>query len=142
LADRAVALAIETVEGDVPRLDGDRVVGGWPCRRYPDGWAARVGALLVDHTRLAARHSRTGKHARRGELFADLRPLLAACAAAPAKLTGREVGRIRRIIAAHVTAHGVPTEAASAARRAAEARAVSAPLHADLRRVLADRLAG
>jgi hypothetical protein len=141
LADRAIALALETVEGDVPRLEGGRVTGGWPCRRYPEGWAARVESLLADYTRLAEQHRLTGKHARRGEPFADLRPLLAACAADPARLTGRDVGRIRRIIAAHVTAHGVPGEAASAARRAAEARAVAAPLHADLRRVLVERIA-
>ncbi len=142
LADRAVALALETVEGEPPRLDGGRVTGGWPCRRYPEGWAARVAALLADHERLASQHRLAGKHARRGEPYADLRPLLAACAADPARLTGREVGRIRRIVAAHVTAHGVPGDPASAARRAAEERAVAAPLHAELRRVLAARLAG
>jgi hypothetical protein len=55
LEDRAVALFLETVVGELPFLrtteSGELergpggqplVAGGWPCRRYPDGWTDRA----------------------------------------------------------------------------------------------------
>jgi len=65
-----------------------------------------------------------------------------------AKLIGQLVdptadrAKLRNTLARHVSAHGTPGTPQYRARRAAELRAVLAPLHADLRRVLLDRLRG
>ncbi|MGB3441558.1 MAG: hypothetical protein WBA97_22650, partial [Actinophytocola sp.] len=57
LYDRLVALWCDTVEGDLPVLDGGTVTGGWPCRAWPADWAARRAALLAE-TADVARHPR------------------------------------------------------------------------------------
>lgn len=94
--DRAVALFLETVEDD------------WPCRRYPPDWMQRAQALTdeinaaQDSGQLPTATSRRHRHKR--ELF----DLLARCAHEPDGLTGRQVGRIRRIVRDFVAAHGEP----------------------------------
>lgn len=61
LYDRLVALFAETVEGPLPTLHREangeyRVEGGWPCQRYPDGWADRAHVVVDDYRRLRAEH--------------------------------------------------------------------------------------
>jgi hypothetical protein len=139
LMDQAIALALETVEGDAPRLLDDRVTGGWPCRSYPDGWTDRVRAHVAEYERLRGLYTLC-KRPERGPA-GELRGLLAKAAADPEALTGREVGRIRRIVAAHVTAHGVPWTESHYTKRLEQSIRISDPLHRDLREILVARLA-
>jgi hypothetical protein len=153
--DRTVSLFLETVEGETPHLRVDAsgalvrrpdgqpfVVGGWPCKRYPAGWADRAKALLDDYAAARADHRLSGKPDRPGETFAVLRGYIDRCTRDPASLTGRDVGMIRKTLASFVTRHGVPGSEAHAALRARQARDAALPLHQDLARVLADRLSG
>ncbi len=134
LRDRAIALWIETVEGDVPRVKDGAVVGGWPAKAFPAGWRAWVHALVSDCRATTAAKSRRAYQA------LQLVEQLARVATHPNALDERALGQVRRDIAQFVTAYGIPGTPAFLARRAAEARAVAAPLHADLRRVLVERL--
>ncbi len=153
LYDRAVELFLETVEGEVPRLatsgtgelvrraDGNPIVlGGWPCRRYPEGWAERAGALVEEYERERATHQLSGKPEKAKESFARLRGYLARCAVNPDALTGRDVGTIRKILASYVTRHGAPGSERLARTRAAQARIAALPAHHELAQVLADRI--
>jgi hypothetical protein len=58
----------------------------------------------------------------------------------PRSVTEGEYRAIRNAIALQIIAHGKPGTHAHDAKRVAELRAVAAPLHADLRRVLVERL--
>ena len=73
LYDRAVELFLETVDGETPRLatsetgellrrpSGDPVVaGGWPCRRFPDGWPERAAAPSASTSSSARRTGSRG----------------------------------------------------------------------------------
>ncbi|WP_343738040.1 hypothetical protein [Achromobacter sp.] len=126
--DRAVALFLETVEDD------------WPCRRYPQDWLQRAQALTneinaaQDSGQLPAGTSRRHRHKR--ELF----DLLAQCAQDAASLTGRQVGRIRRIIGDFVAAHGEPGSAEHEALRQRQREDVSAVGLHEIARLVAARL--
>lgn len=126
--DRAVALFLETVEDD------------WPCRRYPQDWLQRAQALTneinaaQDGGQLPAGTSRRHRHKR--ELF----DLLAQCAQDAAGLTGRQVGRIRRIVGDFLAAHGEPGSAEHEAQRQRQREDVSAVGFHEIARLVAARL--
>lgn len=129
LHDQLVALWAETVDGPPPRLVGGEVVGGWPARRYPDGWADRRQAWL---DAVAAAGPVTGRHAHPRGNFARLRRALEA-----ETLTGRDVGWVRRALANTLTRAGGVDRTALRAEQAAVA---AAPTHADLAHLVAARL--
>jgi hypothetical protein len=153
LCDRAVALFLETIEGPVPTLqtgpDGKPlrrptgsflIEGGWPCQHYSEGWTARAKALLEDYRRLRLEHSQCGKPERKGENFAILREYLKICASNPHRLTGRDVGRIRQVLAGIVTRRGVPRSERSRSLRQFQSSIVNRPTHADLAQVVIHRM--
>jgi hypothetical protein len=123
LRERAIALFAETIDAH-----------GCPGMTFPDGWRARVAALVADTNRAGVPTTNRGREAR--ALVADL----VRCADDPSSITRRERGAIRRTIERHVAAHGMPGTAAHEARRRDDARAVAGPVHADLRSVLVERL--
>lgn len=134
MRDRAIALWIETVEGDVPRMLDGKVVGGWPARVFPAGWRAWVHALVAD-----CRATKSANTKRAGAV-ASIIEQLARVATHPNALDERALAGVRRYIAQFVTAHGVPSTQAFVVQRALAARAVAGPLHADLRHALVERL--
>lgn len=134
LWERAIALFAETVDGPLPQLNGSEVIGGRPGATFPPGWQARVEVLVADRARGG---EATTARARAAD---GLIACLARCAKDPRSVTRAECHEIRRTIARHVAAHGLPGTPGHDARVAAEVRAVAAPLHADLRRVLVQRL--
>jgi hypothetical protein len=128
LHDRVVALFLETVEND------------WPCRTWPAGWRERADALLREFTRLRDEHRLCGKHARAKGHFAQLRALLARCVANPVSLTGRDVGRIRHILACYVEKHGAPGSAKCVEARQRQRHDVSAPGFHEIAKAILPRL--
>ena len=119
LYDRVIALFLETVEGPVPNLrmgEAGRwerspsgqfsIEGGWPCQRYPIGWPARAQQLQSEFEQQRSAHLLCQSD-RRGRL-AELCDYLRRCAVSPQSLTGREVGRIRLMLACHVAKWGMP----------------------------------
>lgn len=153
LADRAVSLFLETVEGPVPTLARDQdgrtlraengafqVQGGWPCQHYPEGWAERAQALLSDYARLRREHRLSASPDRASGSFATLRRYLERCANAPASLTGRDVGRVRLVLAGIVTRRGVPGSPPAREMRQRQRAGAAAPTRTELARVVAGRL--
>lgn len=130
LVDRMVALFAETV------------VDGWPCQRYPAGWAERAGALDDE---VSARRAEPHRCRRRVDHprsnLARLHALLGRAVADPASLTGRHVGELRGILARIERARGGPGSPRLEALRAAQRRRVARPTPAEAARVVAARLA-
>jgi hypothetical protein len=126
--DRVVALFLETVEND------------WPCRRYPDDWAARAGALLDEYAELRKQHQLCGKPEQANGHSAQLRELLRRCAQNPQALSGREVGKIRLILHRYVEKRGIPNSPVWEAARGRQIAEVSKPTHHQLAGVVIARL--
>jgi hypothetical protein len=153
LYDRTVALFLETVEGEIPRLrtteagelarqgnGGPIVEGGWPCRRFPSDWAGRGQELLDSYQTAWAAHGLCGKPERRKENFARLRGYLARCIEKAPPLTRGDESAIRQILASYVTRHGGPGSDRLRSVRTDQARNAARPSHRDLATILASRL--
>ncbi|MCB9654415.1 MAG: hypothetical protein H6729_09840 [Deltaproteobacteria bacterium] len=153
LYDQAVALFLETVDGDIPTLRSSEsgellrspngqpiVAGGWPCRRYPEGWQARAQALLDGYRRERDQRRLCNKPEKPKENFARLRSYLEKCVSDPRSLSGRDVGMIRKIVAGFVTRRGAPGSDAHQRMRTAQTQIAARPTHTSIARILADRL--
>lgn len=154
LYDRTVGLFLETVAGEVPdmRRDADGawqrdadgrfpVMGGWPCQHYPPDWHERARTLLDDYRRLRQQHRYCGKPDRASEGFARLRGYLARILQDSASLDGREVGRIRMLLARYVARRGAPDSQRWRAHRERQRRQAAPPGYHEIARVVAARLA-
>ncbi|TCO51603.1 hypothetical protein EV646_101594 [Kribbella antiqua] len=141
LYDRLVELWCETVEDDLPELAGSAgVVGGWPCRMWPEDWTERRRQWLADYRAAAENNRYADAHRHPKSNFARLRSALERCPEDSAALTGREVGWIRRVLANTITAHGAPGSETRAALRATQAAVAVRPTYAALARVLSARM--
>lgn len=153
LTDRLEALLLETVEGPPPRVrlgeDGQvvrgaggqpLVEGGWPCQRYPAGWADRARAALDDLRALRAAHGASRRPDRDGSSLRRLHDGLAQVARDPTALTGREVGALRTCLAHLAHRHGAPGSARRAAVRAQQARVAALPSRRAQAQALVERL--
>jgi hypothetical protein len=151
--DTAVALFLETVEGETPTLarsasgelerrDNGQpvVVGGWPCRRYADDWQLRARHLLERYQVARASHRLCGKPEKRKENFALLRGYLAKCTNDPSSLTSADVGMIRKIVASFVARRGAPGSPQLVELRQAQHRNAATPVYPQLAQVLIERL--
>lgn len=153
LTDRFLDLFLETVEGEPPRVeqapDGsplrdergvERLAGGWPGRRWPEGWLGRAQGLLDELARLRAAHP----HARRPDDPKSNLGRLVHAARAAVELGGapgpRELGWVRRVLAITTHRRGAPGSPGHAALRLRQAADVALPPHAALAQVLAARL--
>jgi hypothetical protein len=153
LYDRAVALFLQTVEGDRPALrltasgglaegptDQLIVDGGWPCRKRPPGWTDGARKLIDDYRDAREKHQLCGKPENPKENFTRLRGYLATYLDDPTTLSGRDVGMIRKILASYVTRHGYPGDTRLQETRAAQSRNAAIPSYHSLAGVLAQRL--
>jgi hypothetical protein len=153
LYDRMVQLFLETVKGDFPSLRCDSegrwvrspsggfpVQGSWPCQHYPDDWAARAATLLDEYNVLRASHTRCGRPEREKDNFAQLRKYLRRCTMDPTSLQGREVGRIRLILACYVTKRGLPDSLRCRALREQQVKHASAPTFKEIAEAVIPRL--
>ncbi|MEU7869934.1 hypothetical protein [Dactylosporangium sp. NPDC049140] len=101
------------------------------------GWRERAAELLARYERLAAGHTRCGKHRRPGENLAVLR-------AATEEALGpgpRTVGLLRHTVDSMVARRGLPGSPRHAALRADQARNAARPTHHRLARVVVARVA-
>jgi hypothetical protein len=128
LHDRIVSLFLETVRD------------GWPCRHYPEGWAARALALSNEYIQLKRVHRLGGKHDHPQGHQAVLRSFLVRCATDPGSLSGRDVGRIRSILDKYVAKRGAPNTAEHARARRRQVADVDVPLFDAIAMVMTQRL--
>lgn len=121
LYDELIGLFLETVDGPPPKLavgeDGKvlprqvgkyAIEGGWPCKNFASDWNARATEWLQRFEVQSSEHNLSAKPRHRKSSLAQLRPYLANCLADPGSLSGREVGRIRLLLARYVTKRGLP----------------------------------
>jgi len=110
----------------------------WPCRRYPEGWFEHANILKrqFDASCPSASGEAESSRDRAGELFA----LLGSCASDAASLTGRQVGRIRRIVDDFVRKHGHPESESHQKHRESQLSHVSTPGHHLFAKAVAARL--
>jgi hypothetical protein len=144
LYDDLVALWAETVDGELPHLvTGEGPIngeGGWPARRFPDGWAARRAEWLSRYAAAVDQATASSRHQHPKSNFTRLRRALESAGDDGAGLSGRDVGWVRRALANTVTRHGAPGSEARAALRAVQAVIAGRPTHAALAHVVAGRL--
>ena len=151
--DRMVQLFLETVKGDFPFIqigeDGSwinrhagsfNLAGGWPCQYYPDNWHKRGSQLLHEITEKRKSHKLSTWLDRKDDSFYLLRHYLQICVASPQSLNGRDVGRIRLLLARYITKRGVPDSLRHRKVRAAQEQQVSPPAFDVLAKLLCERL--
>lgn len=107
---------------------------------FPPGWRERAEELLTRYRRMAAVHTRCGKHRRPKENLAILRT------AAQETLAGRDLtprarGLLRHAVDAMVARRGRPGSAHHATLRTDQARIAAMPSHHQLARMVVTRLA-
>lgn len=154
LYDEIVRLFLETVEGEMPNLqrgpNGEQlflengkypVVGGWPCQKYPPDWTVRAQKIVVEYKAKRAEHKLCGRPERSKDSFAQLYQYLQQCIVNPTALSGRDVGRIRLILARYVAKRGAPDSAAWQPVRAQQKQQASGPTFHQISRVVITRLA-
>ncbi|MGF6208686.1 hypothetical protein ABH906_004692 [Pseudomonas frederiksbergensis] len=124
--DAAISLFLLTYQDD------------WPCRQYPEGWLEQANTLSSRFDTTCGTDNLTGEpfRDRVGELYA----LLKLCSRDPASLTGRQVGRIRRIVNDFVSKHGHPESEGHLQSRATQRHHVAAPEHHLIAKAVAERL--
>jgi hypothetical protein len=71
LRERAIALFAETVDGELPRPDGNGVTGGWPGATFPPGWHERVEQLRSDRANAGEPKTNRGRETSRSSLSAQ-----------------------------------------------------------------------
>lgn len=153
LYDQMIQLFMETVTRELPSLQCDSdgkwarsasgkfpVQGGWPCQQYPAGWVARATSLLMECDAARETHRFSQLPVRDDGQFALLLGFLQRCVQDPASLQGREVGRIRQILACYLTKRGTPDSASCQALRAKEYQHASAPTYQQIAGILIDRI--
>ncbi len=152
LYDQLITLFIDTVTGEIPHFavgpgtflrdqsNQPLVEGGWPCQRYPEGWTAQVISLLTQVDTQRRQHALCKKPIAPKGQFARLLSYAQHCVADSTKLTGHEVGAIRRIVAGFVSSSGVPGEPAHQALRQRQLTMSALPVHRAIKAVLVARL--
>ena len=155
LYDRMAAIFLETVEGEPPFLrrgaDGQRVTpatngrfaieGGWPCKHYPNGWQVRAQELMNEVDDKRSRHTLCRRLERRKDPLSQLRDYLRRCVVDPRSLSGRDVGRIRLILAGYIDKRGTPDSSECRVLREKQSAPVSAPTFHQVSTVVIPRLA-
>ena len=153
LFDRIVALFVETVKGPLPTIaigpDGRPVrqadsswdlSGGWPCQKYPESWHRRAEALLDEYRSQRTEHRRCRRPENPRGNFAQLRAVLERCVVEPDELTGRDVGRVRMILAQVAAKRGLPGSSRCGSLRTMQAQLAAKLTKREAARIVAARL--
>lgn len=154
LYDALVSLFLETVDGEAPIAAKDAtgawqrgeqgqfvVHGGWPLKREPEDWVARARQLLASIRQARSEHTLCGKTTRADETFVLLVSALERAVDWPERMTGREVGRIRLVLARYVAKRGSPDSQLARGFREHQRNQVAGKSHHQLAAELALRLA-
>jgi hypothetical protein len=145
VSDRVVALLHETVIGEAPRLTADAsgkslIEGGWPCQHYPSNWHSSAKALLAEIAALRQRHKLSSRPDKLRSNLAKLCQVLRTVTETPERLTGRQVGLARAILAQIAAKRGAPGSATEQEVRAEGLAIAQRVTKADCARVVAARL--
>ncbi|WP_146401094.1 hypothetical protein [Pseudobythopirellula maris] len=153
LYDELVDLFLETMDGEPPKLQpetnsGSRqtaegqavVIGGWPCKVFPEMWTERATDLLRRFERLQQEHQLSSKPTHRKSSLAQLMPFLSRCVADPALLSGCEVGRIRLLLARYINKRGLPDSTRCRSLRGLQEQQAKTPIYNEVAGTVVARL--
>lgn len=151
--DRMLDLFLETLEGDMPSIALDafgswvnkenrkfNVSGGWPCKKYPDDWTGRARQFLDEENELRKVYKLSSRPYRKDDSYFQLRSYLEICVRSPADLNGRDVGRIRLILARALTKRGIPSSKKHAELRQLQEQQIRIPDFKVFAKLLDERL--
>jgi hypothetical protein len=126
LYDAAISLFLLTYQDD------------WPCRQYHEGWLEQANTLISQFDSASNNDILNVEpfRDRVGELYV----LLRLCSRDRTSLTGRQVGRIRRIVNDFVCKYGHPESEHHLQYREMQRRQVAAPEHHLIAKVVSERL--
>ncbi|MEM7802489.1 MAG: hypothetical protein AAF633_25065, partial [Chloroflexota bacterium] len=154
LYDEMLGLFLETVQGDPPNLrpgpNGEKIyvqngrypiVGGWPCQQYPDDWVERALALVERAEKARLTYQQSSKPDRKKDRFYQLSTYLRDAATVPELLSGRDVGRIRLILACAIAKRGIPGSSEHRAIRFAQQQQIDILDYRQIAKMLVARLA-
>lgn len=110
----------------------------WPCQFYPAGWREQAMALCARFETDCGVDLRTRQYAK--DRVLELYVLLEQCALQPASLSGRQVGRIRRIVGDFVSKHGPPDSTTHRETRDKQRSQVAGPFHSLIAKAVAARM--
>ncbi len=136
LKDRLINLLLETLDGELPQIFGGQLQGGWPLQHYPDGWKQRAAEAVTGFHAFAKDH--TGWSPNRD--LPHLVEVLHVASVNSAQLTGRQIGKARRILADYTGKRGLPGSPRHAEIRKEQQRVAGLPGRADLVPLLQERL--
>lgn len=156
--DRLVALALETVDGEAPRVivnrvegkgevaarnarGGPAVAGAEPFQRFPEGWAARASKLLQEFAALKKAHTLCKRATHPKSNLARLVAWITTAVQAPAKLTARDRGAARTTLAAIAYKRGLPGSRELTELRKVQSVVATAPTRVEFASIVARRLA-
>ena len=128
LTDRAYELVRETM------------IDSWPCQQFPDGWKERAKQFQKDYSELAKKHTLCKKHQRVGESFDVLRTGIYRSLNHKADMSGREIGRIRKIMLGIEAKRGTPDSDKCKNLRAAQTFTASQATSFELAKLMIKRL--
>ncbi len=153
LYDELVGLFLETVDGPppglargsdgevLPREDGKfQVEGGWPCNAFADDWSSRATAWLQRFETQKSEHKLSSKPWHRKSSLAQLSPYLEKCLSDPASLSGREVGRVRLMLARYVAKRGLPDSSRCKSIRERQHKQAQTPMYHKVAAAVVPRL--
>ena len=153
LYDELIGLFLETVDGTPPCLavgaDGSvlprengkyRIEGGWPCKSFASDWNGRATDWLRRFELQRVQHKLSSKPIHRKSSLALLTPYLSKCLADPRSLSGRDVGRIRLILARYVAKRGLPDSATCRSVRQRQAQQARTPMYHKVAAAVVPRL--
>lgn len=142
LYDELVGLFLETIEGPPPSLacgsDGEvlprengkfQVEGGWPCKVFADDWSSRATAWLQRFEMQKSEHKLSSKPWHRKSSLAQLSPYLEKCLSDTKSLSGREVGRVRLMLARYVAKRGLPDSSRCKSIRQRQHKQAQTPMY-------------
>lgn len=135
LADRALVLMIDSIEGDLPilkfRPDGsvESCTGALPLSVCDQEWLEKRNQLLKDFKRAAKSNQRTGRAKTKGSLGKMIDLLKRHKSQG---LTSRESAQLRTVIALCIDKRGLPGSDECIQLRSRQAEEVAKPLHAEV----------
>ena len=150
LYDALLSLWLETVKGPRPALATEDcrpdaqgrwpVIGGWPCQFYPGDWNERAQKLLYELEQAYRNAALCQKVRKKGQAFFTLYSALKKQLHDPQSLSGKEVGRIRLILARSLHKHGMPAALKRENWRKQQQQDVAAPLYVEIAQQICQRL--
>lgn len=141
---RAIMTQREAITRWLPTYDTavelflDTYIDGWPCQHYRPGWTQRAAEAVSHFT--AAQQATGWTKEPQYHRVAELHAWLQRCGTAPQALSGRDVGRIRRIVDDFVRRYGRPGSEQHRQLRQRQRNWLAAPTRDRAAKAVADRL--